>query len=216
MTVALIPVKSLSAGKSRLAGVLHPGERRSLIISMLEKVLAGCFACDSLSRVVVITADRDVADLARSAGAFILSEPSGGGLNNAFAAGITHARATGAARALLLPADIPSITPHEIQLLLIAMNGHRRSVIVPCHKQQGTNALLFPSDAAFVPQFGMGSFWRHYAQLAAIDLKPRALHLPGIAEDIDEPDDLRRLAFRQDPSSFDNEWSQGRIVCSES
>ncbi|NJM35111.1 MAG: hypothetical protein HC850_10845, partial [Rhodomicrobium sp.] len=76
------------------------------------------------------------------------------------------------------------------------------AVIVPCRRGEGTNALLIPADSPFKPQFGEASFWRHCRQLSGLGLKPHILHLPGIAMDIDLPEDLALV-----PGLADGIWA---------
>jgi 2-phospho-L-lactate guanylyltransferase len=72
---------------------------------------------------------------------------------------------------------------------------------VPSHDGQGTNAILVSPPDAFAPSFGPGSFARHKAQAEAAGIASLELTLPGLALDIDEPPDLKRLmeAKRSDP-----------------
>lgn len=193
MTLALIPVKSLATAKSRLAGALRPDERRALVSAMLEKVIAECVLCEGLDGIYVITPDREIAAIALARGAEPIAEAGESGLNGAVRAGLVLARASGAERALILPADIPFLNRSELRRLLDAAPGAASAAIVPCHKGEGTNALLLPSRIAFTPQFGEDSFRRHMRQLGERGLNARTLNLPGIAHDIDEPDDLPAL-----------------------
>ena len=61
MSVALVPVKSLSAGKSRFLSQLSRESVEVLCVAMLEDVLAALLAAPSLERVVVATPDDRVA-----------------------------------------------------------------------------------------------------------------------------------------------------------
>lgn len=194
MVAALIPVKSLATAKSRLAGILDPLQRCALVITMLEKVVIECLACDKISSVFIVTPDQEIAAIAEKCGATAIAEPARSDLNGAVASGLTKIRSFGASQILILPADIPFLTQTELRELLSQSRSRYQSVLVPCHKSQGTNALLIPSQAAFTPQFGKASFRHHLAQLAALGLSPHILELPGIAADIDEPEDLKLLA----------------------
>ena len=201
MVFALIPVKSLATAKSRLAAALDADERRALVIAMFERVISECGACDRIDRICVVTTDAEITAIAHARGLTVIAEHENPGLNGGVSAGLDAARSFGAERVLILPADIPLIDQSELRHILDAAPGDRCSVIVPCHKGSGTNALLVPSRAGFKPQFGEDSFRRHLGQLAALGLRPQALHLAGIAADIDEPADL--AAFR---SAAANIW----------
>ena len=200
MVFALIPVKSLATAKSRLAAVLDANERRALVIAMFERVISECGACDRIDRICVVTTDAEITAIAHARGSTVIAEHEDAGLNGGVSAGLDAARSLGAERVLILPADIPLIDQSELRHILDAAPGDRCSVIVPCHKGSGTNTLLIPSRAGFKPQFGENSFRRHLRQLAALGLRPRILHLAGIAADIDEPADLD--AFRARAASI--------------
>ncbi len=200
MVLALIPVKSLATAKSRLAVALGPDERRTLVVAMLERVVAECAACPQIGEIWIVTPDAGIAAIARMHGVSAIIQPEAG-LNGSLSAGIEAARSAKAGRILILPADIPLLHRSEIERIVDTASGGCGSAVAPCHKGSGTNALLFPANAPFEPQFGEDSFRRHFRQLAALGLLPRVLYLPGIAADIDEPDDLAML-----PQQIRSEW----------
>lgn len=194
MVVALIPVKSLANAKSRLATILPSDHREAIVVAMLLKVLGECALCTEISRICVVTSDDEIARIARAHDSGVVLEPADAGLNCAVEAGLHAAADLDVQQILILPADIPFLDQPELRRILESSDGHHQSAIVPCRNGRGTNALLIPSNANFTPQFGDGSFQRHFRQLSDLGLAPRALHLPGIAADIDEPDDLMMLS----------------------
>jgi 2-phospho-L-lactate guanylyltransferase len=198
MVIALIPVKSIALGKSRLAAVLGPDERRALVIAMLRKVVKECAAHGSIHAVCVVTADEEIAVIAEALGAGIIAEGEEAGLSRAVLAGLEAAREAGASRVLILPGDLPLLDQHELERIFEASAGGTQSVIVPCGRGEGTNGLLIPSLSDFAPDYGEASFARHFAHLTELGLQPVALRLPGIAVDIDEPDDLALWLERYD------------------
>jgi 2-phospho-L-lactate guanylyltransferase len=195
-TLAIVPVKALDGAKRRLASALAPCERRRLVLAMLNDVLALLRAVPSIGRVLVVTPDPEVASLATSHGADIVAEDGHGDLNAAVRRGLAHAGHAGAARALVIPADVPLATRAEIvSILACAPVGPKpQVVIVPSEDGEGTNALLLAPPEAMRPEFGEGSFVRHVAQAVAVGLDFAVLRLPGLAADIDQPPDLARLA----------------------
>ena len=211
MVIALIPVKSLRRGKSRLAAVLGADERRALVIAMLRKVVKECAAHGSIHAVCVVTADEEIAAMAEALGAGVIAEGEEAGLSAAVLAGLNAAREAGASRVLILPGDLPLLDQHELARIFEASAGGTRSVIVPCGRGDGTNGLLIPSLSDFAPDYGEASFARHFAHLTELGLQPVALRLPGIAVDIDEPDDLALWLERYDePSARPGEGGASR------
>ena len=194
-TWAIIPVKTLERAKQRLAPVLPPPARRELVLAMLQSVLAAVLATDGFTRFLVVTPDANVAALAASKGGDVVREDRARGLNAAVRLGLARAAAAGAARALVLPADVPLVTPDELDGLIGsgASEGGARVILVPAADGDGTNAMLLAPPAALEPAFGPGSYVRHLSQALARRLDVGVLHLPGLAGDIDRPADLARL-----------------------
>ncbi len=187
---ALTPVKRLDAAKSRLAGVLGPGERRSLVLALLEHISGAVAGCPALAGWVVVTRDGEVAGLVGERGATVVWE-AGSTLNEAVAQGCREAAARGADGVLVLPCDLPLIEAAEItRLVRLGASFARGVVVVPCARKDGTNALLLKPPGIIPPAFGPGSFRRH-VRLAA-SAGGTALCVPGspLAYDLDVPEDL--------------------------
>lgn len=191
---AIIPVKAGDDAKSRLAGVLDPSERAALVDAMLAHVARACGAASNIARVCVVGPSRRGlhADIP------LLSDP-GGGLNAALAAALEDALRAGAGRVILIAADLPSVTPRELEMLADASAG--TVAIAPDRHGTGTNALSLPLPDAkgFVFAFGADSFSRHSAEAQRHGLHVEVVHSPGLASDIDEPDDLKDAAILLKP-----------------
>ena len=91
---------------------------------------------------------------------------------------------------LTLPGDIPLVTPAEIEQLLAAHLPAPSFTIVPSHDERGSNAIACSPPDAVPLRFGENSFYPHLAGAEACGIGPNVLHLPGIALDIDNPDDV--------------------------
>ncbi len=79
-TAAVIPIKQLKNAKQRLAGLLSSDERMLLFTAMVEDVLTAVEACVQIDRIIVVTDDNQVAELALGYGAEIMAEPVPPGL----------------------------------------------------------------------------------------------------------------------------------------
>jgi 2-phospho-L-lactate guanylyltransferase len=190
---ALTPVKELDAAKSRLAGVLTPGERRSLALALLERLATALSGCPVLSGWMVITRDSEVAAFARSRGATVVRE-AGTGLNAAVAQGCREAVRRGAESVLVLPSDLPLVGVDEItRIVQLGAGVARAVVVVPCVRREGTNALLLKPPGVIPPAFGPDSASRHL-WLAAVS-GAAGIYVPDspLAYDVDRPEDLTSL-----------------------
>ena len=207
ITFAIVPVKALADAKRRLAPALAPSERRRLVLTMLEDVLALLDEIPSITRVLVVTPDPEVAAAAANHNAGVVSEDGPSDLNAAVRRGLAQARSQGAGRALVLPADVPLATHAEIASILTSAPAGPKPhvVIVPSEDGEGTNAMLLAPPEAMRPEFGEGSFVRHVAQAVALGLDFRVLRLPGLGADIDQPRDLARLAATERYAFLDAE-----------
>jgi 2-phospho-L-lactate/phosphoenolpyruvate guanylyltransferase len=71
--------------------------------------------------------------------------------------------------------------------------------IVPAHDGRGSNAVLCSPPLVMPLRFGDDSFLPHLASARALGIEPTILNLPGIALDIDQPDDVNALLRAKPP-----------------
>jgi 2-phospho-L-lactate guanylyltransferase len=192
MIVAAVPVKDLAHAKQRLLPVLDPVERRALARAMLADVLRALRALP-LDAAWVVTREPETAALARALGAEPLAEAENRGHTAAVAAAQTEAARRGARVFLTVPGDVPCLTPGEVQALVAAASPAPCAVLAPSRSGLGTNGVALAPPAAMRLRFGEPSFDGHVDTARAAGLGPRVLRLPGLALDIDAPEDLAAL-----------------------
>jgi len=187
---AVIPIKATGEAKSRLSGVLDPGERQALVAAMLDHVIATAKSARKVSGIFLVGPKRsgfpdDVP---------LLADP-GTGLNPAVQsalAGIADMQEERAYpdRVLFIAADLPKVTPQELDLLALAPPGV--VAIAPDRHGTGTNAISLPLPAAreFAFAFGHDSFARHQEEARRLGLDVETVYSPGLEKDVDEPADL--------------------------
>ena len=206
MTTAIpviVPVKSLHDAKQRLSPVLSAEDRRNLVLAMLADVFSTLSDVETISRVLVVTPDQEVAALASAEGVSVLSEFYSGGLNAAVQRGLDHPDVRRVGKALIVPGDVPLATVAEIATLIAAgtRRDNPRVTIVPSRDGGGTNALLLSPMDVIQPEYGPDSFVKHLAAAVARRIDAEVMQLPGLARDIDLPDDLMELQRRRSGSS---------------
>lgn len=175
----VVPVKAFTQAKVRLASALDPTERADLARHMAEIVL---LAADPLP-VVVVCDDDEVRDWAERSGARVVWCP-GRGLNGAVADGVAALREDGVERAVVAHADLPLATR------LGWLADFPGVTLVPDRRFDGTNVLALPTGSDFRFSYGAGSFGRHRAEAARLDLPARIVADPQLAWDVDLPADL--------------------------
>src|SRR6516165_3398393 len=187
---AVVPVKERVAAKERLAPILRPEARQALALAMLEDVLAAVTAASGIAGILVVTVDAKAGRLAARYGARVIEVGARDGHTGAVTAAARLLAAEGRAGMLTLPADIPLVTPAEIAGVLAAHPPAPSFTIVPSHDERGSNAIACSPPDAVPLRFGENSFYPHLQEAEARGLRPNVLHLPGIALDIDNPEDV--------------------------
>ena len=192
--VAVIPIRSLTTGKLRLAGAITADDRQAMIVRMLERVVAAARGAEALDAVAVVSPDPEALALAIRLGVEAIAQPADRpGLDAAIDLGREWALTRGATALLALFGDLPLITPDDVRNLV------RRDapvVIAPDRHDQGTNALLLRLGAAgreFRFQYGTGSKQRHVDEAHRLHLEVATAVAMGTAFDLDTPDDLATL-----------------------
>lgn len=192
MICAIVPVKTLATAKTRLSHFLSPTERRALVLAMLDDVLAALLAAQCVDRVGVISADALVLAQASARGVDALVDQSAD-LNAALTQAARHYAGAGATAALLLHADLPLVTPVEIEQM-IACGLRAPGALLAPSRDGGTNALLAGPPLALPFHFGANSLAQHIAAAREQGVEVRQFRRPGLELDIDRPDDLWLLA----------------------
>ena len=190
---AIIPVKPFAQGKSRLAGVLAPAEREALNRRLFERVFHAALDVIPPDRIAVVTSEAALlAEVARR-GAHGVAENAPGDLNAALALACRHAGRRGADAILVLPADLPGIAGADVAAMREAIGSPPCCAIAPDAAGHGTNALALAPPDADLFRLGPQSFPAHVALAAARGLPMQIVHRPGLAQDLDTPEDYRRL-----------------------
>lgn len=189
----LVPVKNLTRAKQRLSSVLSPEERLELARAMCEDVLETLARWQGRPEVAVVTSDPFAGDLALRFGFALIADTVNPGETGAIEIATTVCRNRGAGRTLVIPADIPLIGTSELQKIVDSAPPGG-AVLVPDAAGRGTNAALRTPADLFPLRFGNDSFRPHLAAARATGLPCVVLELPGIARDVDRPEDLGALA----------------------
>ncbi len=196
MIAALVPAKALDQAKGRLAAVLGEHERRLLALAMLEDVLRALQAVPRLDLIAVVSPDADVLARAGALAAQPIAEPpSVRGINQALAHALGVVSSRGIDALLIALADVPAVSPSEIEAVLDALPSPRGAVLCPS-VDRGTSVLALRPPDAIPFRFGRHSFLAHKREAAARGVPARVLRIDSLAGDIDDPDDLLDLISR--------------------
>ncbi len=199
MNVALVPVKRLGEGKSRLLGALDREALDALTIAMLGDVVEALRGSGRVDRIAVVTPDESVADAARELGAdaLVRHEP---GLNPSLEAAAPEICAAGDTLLVVL-GDVAGAAPDEIARLYDALAKRAPPVGALAAARDGGTALLLRSPPdAFSGRFGPDSAEAHRTAAAQAGVALEELELPSSAIDLDQPDDLDALLASGGPA----------------
>lgn len=189
---AAVPVKEFAGAKQRLSPLLTPEQRQALAAAMVEDVLAA-LAEAPLAGIMVNTLDPIATELARRYGARVVTQGARDGHTGAVMAMARILAAEGQAAMLTVPGDIPRVTAAEIAAVVEARKPAPSLTIVPAHDERGSNAVLCSPPLVMPLRFGDDSFLPHLAAARALGVEATIVKLPGIALDIDQPEDVHAL-----------------------
>jgi|SRR5687767_3306742 len=191
MTIwAIVPVKPLRSGKSRLAGTLTADERTELNRTLLQHTLKTLSDLKEVEHVLVISRDPEALTVARMYGARTVREDGQPHLNTALRRATAIAQIYATRGVLVLPADLPLVSREDILTLVERAADPPVVVIAPDRHEKGTNALLISPAGMIEYDFGENSFQRHCARVKEAGARLEIVNLPSLALDLDLPEDL--------------------------
>ena len=191
MIFAILPVKSPQNAKQRLKGFLAVEQRETLDRMLYQQTLSALCQAEGIDRVVVATSDAAVAEHAETSGALVFEEHEQVSHSVSADAACLRAMQMGASTALLVPIDVPTVTPTDFSRL--AASARPGLIVVPSSDGTGTNALVRTPPDCIESRFGPGSFRAHLDQALSKGLPADVLRLPGLMFDIDTPEDVAEL-----------------------
>lgn len=201
---AIVPLNSRSQAKTRLAGVLDAAGRANLSRWLAWRVISALHQAE-IAHIGVVSPDDDILRWAWQSGVQPVRQ-IGSGLNDALELGRQWALRRHAEALLVVLGDLPLLTRDDILAMVGNMVGYGESTddkpttpsvtMASDRAGKGTNMLLLHPPTAISFAFGEESLVQHSALARAAGIEPRIAGLPGIAFDVDTPDDLRELLER--------------------
>lgn len=185
--VALVPVRELGTGKSRLAGHLDPDERAALTAAMLADVTMALRHAP-VDRIVVVAAGGLAAAAARALRLDVVLDPPHVTSLNASLRTVTS-RLGAVATLVVVMADLPRLSPSDVTDLVTT----DAQVVVAATDDGGTGALLRRPPAIIPTAYGPESAARHLRMGHAAGAQTVSVDLPGFRHDVDTAEDLQAL-----------------------
>ena len=204
---ALVPFKSVSLGKQRLALTLTAPLRERLVSAMLFDTLSALAQVPSIDQLILLTNESSIPALNSQFPQlrWMIEHTDANSLNSAvqFAA---DSLAEEFETLLVVHGDLPLLNTAELEQMIDQHNGlgaTRRLSLVPDAVENGSNCLLC-SPANLMPfHYGQQSYSKHLAQAAQLNnqyaankepcIAVQSIALPSASLDIDEMADLQLL-----------------------
>lgn len=188
---AIVPVRGLTGGKSRLATVLDPSERDALVAHLLARVVHTLVVHPRVTRCIIASPDPALATWASRRGAhFALCD--GRGLNPDLAQTMQSCSACQPASRLIVAADLPWLDASAIDRMLDGLS--EADVVIARSRDAGTNALAVADVLACPPAFGPGSALRHARGAEERGRRAETIDVAALAFDIDSVADASAWA----------------------
>lgn len=181
-THVLVPVKRLDGAKSRLSAALSLDERAELMRTMLADVLEAVQASAVGPVTIVSSEPLAVNGIPRF-------DDRGLPWNEALAAAMREV--VEEESAVVVSADLPQLRADEVAQLVAA--APERGLAIARAHDGGTNAIAMRPPGVVTTHFGEpASCAVHLRVAAAAGLEAVVVDLPGLAFDLDTPEDLAR------------------------
>jgi 2-phospho-L-lactate guanylyltransferase len=194
MNAAVVPIKALHTGKTRLHGELAREHVEALCLAMMQDVVAALLAASHIDRVVVATPDAAAADAARAMGAEVFEGPDSG-LNAAIESASKRLADEGAQLVLTVLGDVAGAEGEDFAALVheteaAAREADGRAVGLAPSADGGSSALArMPADV--IPaRFGPRSARAHRSEADTAGVPLVELDLSSLRLDLDRGDDI--------------------------
>jgi len=185
----VIPVKGENP-KGRLGELLSKREKKQLQLSMLEDTLATIAQARKLGQTYVVSSDKDILRFAERYGVGSISEEKDRGVNQAVErAVLALGRYEGW---MIIPADIPLITPNDIRTVLTLVRMGSSIVISPSEDYSGTNLLLMSKRSMIPLHYDDDSFTKHVEEASRRGFRFSVYYSQNVGFDIDRASDVHR------------------------
>lgn len=194
MNAAVVPIKNLAAGKSRLHGALEREQVEALCLAMMQDVVAALVAAPPIDRVVVATPDPGAAKAARELGAEAFEGPDPG-LNAAIETASKQLADEGAQLVLTVLGDVAAAEADDFATLVreteaAARDAEGRAVGLAPSADGGTAALARLPALVVPARFGPRSARRHRGEAEAAGVPLVELDLASLRLDLDRVEDV--------------------------
>lgn len=185
---AVVPLRWPGEPKRRLGDLLSLQQRRALSLAMVADVCATLAQSPDIREIVIVSTGPLPRTQQQPPNTRVHLAPAEGH-SAAVRTGVDNVINQGAAAVLVLPSDLPLLSPPDVGRLIAAMQVND-VVLAPDRFNHGTNVVGFGARVAFPFQFGDFSFRKHMQAAIAADWRIEVLRTTALGHDVDRPIDL--------------------------
>ena len=190
---AIVPVKPIRRGKSRLSEILSEEERAKLNHQLFIHTIDILKQVNAVSDILVVSRDSDVLTEAREMDVRTVTENGTPELNPALFRASLFSKAFSTEGIMIVPADLPLMTPADVEAFLDKRTQAPEVIIAPDRHGKGTN-LLFANPADILTfSYGDDSLTRHSDLAKEKGARLTVFDNERIGLDLDIPEDYELL-----------------------
>jgi len=198
-TLAIIPVKTFTQAKTRLA--LSKIQKECLCKIMLEEVLRTISKSKSIDNIAIVSKDEDAMKLGKQFGALQIYD-NDQGVNTAISLADKYLSDKGYDCSVIFPQDIPIMEPSDIDNLLSFLKSSSSVIIVPSLQFNGTNALVRCPANIMETQYDRGSYSYQLKAAKTVTQNVSIAFIRRIMLDIDDDSDLQYIIKQNEKPEF--------------
>ncbi|MFQ5970455.1 MAG: 2-phospho-L-lactate guanylyltransferase [Nitrososphaerales archaeon] len=184
----IIPVKTFTSSKERLADLLTVTERIKLSELMLKDVLSSVSNSKKISKIIVVSKDEHVLSIGKDYGVTFVQEEKELGVNAAVA--LTDSICKDSDASIVIPHDLPLILPSDIDMLYESAREKRCVIVTPSYRLDGTNALLRKPCDIIGTHYDEDSYEIHVKKAGESKIPLKIVLNKRLMLDLDEPADI--------------------------
>ncbi len=200
---AVVPIREFENTKLRLAPSLSSQGRAALSSALLTRVLSSLQASKVDQIILVASRPESVLSISKAFEKVRILKESNhhAGVNAAMTDGIRAIPRIGNKLVLLLPSDLPFLTPNALNHA-IELTQKFELVIAPSERLDGTSLLAFQRKGAIALHYDDNSFRKHVKEAKTRKIRHYVLKMEEFSLDLDTRRDLASTMKIYDISDF--------------
>lgn len=187
---AIVPIKTLRFGKSRLSSILDDTERLHLIKLLISTTIFELKKSSFIHPIILVSNDNEVREIAKNEDLIFLYE-NNPGVNNAIKMADSYCVNEGYNSNIIIPHDIPFLTSESIDEICKKSFSYKKCIFIcPSLRMDGTNILLRKPLNLIQTSYDNNSYYTHLALGKQSGVFCESITLKNLMFDIDEMSDL--------------------------